>query len=98
MHRQKVQRSEGERHAARKPGPMDTGHRRALQAAAAVMMVVGVVILLKVVLAVQSGTAWDDLETSSRDTQPFEFWSFVVTYFLMGCGLIWMSVNAWRTR
>lgn len=58
----------------------------------------GAAILLKVVLTLTSGTAWDDLETVSREGQALEYWSFVVTYFVMGAGTIWLGLSLWRSR
>lgn len=58
----------------------------------------GGMLMLKAVLTVRSGTAWDDLGTASRETQPLDFWLFVLVYFVPGAVIAWMGVQNWRTR
>jgi hypothetical protein len=82
----------------RRPVPLSGKDRRVMRLIGALAMAFGGMLLLKVVLTVRSGTAWDDLSMASREAQVGEFWSFVVTYFLLGVGLVWLGVNIWRSR
>ena len=56
----------------------------------------GAMLLAKVATTLMEGTAWDDLETVTRQDAPLAFWMFVATYGVMGIGLVWWGVNEWR--
>jgi hypothetical protein len=98
MRRQKLHGTAPERSAARRPVPLAARELRIVRLIAVLMMAFGGMLLLKVAFTLSSGTAWDDLSTSSRETQPLEFWSFVAVYLVMGAGLVWQGVRTWRTR
>jgi hypothetical protein len=78
--------------------PLSVKDRRVMRLIAALQIAFGGMLVLKAVLTVTSGTAWDDLGSASRETQPLEFWLFVLVYFVPGAAIAWMGVNTWRTR
>ncbi|HLM66023.1 MAG TPA: hypothetical protein VK358_00785 [Longimicrobium sp.] len=81
---------------ARTPVPLTSRERFGVRAAACISFALGGMLLVKVAFTLLEGTAWDDLSTSSRQSQPFEYWSFVVTYLLMAAFLIWLGVELWE--
>jgi hypothetical protein len=82
----------------RKPVPLTARDRRRARMIAGGAFALGGMLLLKVVFTLLEGTAWDDLSTSSRASQPFEYWSFVVTYLALGVGMVWLGVGLWEPR
>jgi hypothetical protein len=81
-----------------KPASPTPRQRRTLRLIAMLQMGVGGVFLLKAATTLGSGTAWDDLMSASRETQPVDFWSFVVTFVVLGVFSVWMGVTIWRTQ
>ena len=65
---------------------------------ASVALLMGGMLLLKTLLTLREGTAWDDLGSAAREAQPLEYWSFVVTYAVLGAGAVWMGIGFWRSR
>lgn len=83
---------------ARKPQPLTRRQLGTLRFIAGLGIATGVMLLIKVVTTLVEGTAWDDLSVSSRQAQPVEFWSFVVTYLGMGGFMAWLGVSLWPSR
>jgi hypothetical protein len=82
----------------RKEVPPTPRERRGMMLWAIPPIAFGAMLLVKVVVTLLEGTAWDDLSTSSRQTQPVEYWSFVLTYLAMAGFCIWLGVELWPRR
>lgn len=82
----------------RKEVPPTPRERRVMRMIAVAAMALGGMLLVKVVVTLLEGTAWDDLSASSRRTQPVEYWAFVLTYLVMGGFLVWLGAGFWPSR
>ncbi|HYW11514.1 MAG TPA: hypothetical protein VE871_06135 [Longimicrobium sp.] len=58
----------------------------------------GAVFLLKATTTLISGTAWDDMMSASRETDPGAYWSFVGTFVVLGGVMVALSVHMWNER
>ena len=60
------------------------------------MLALGAALLLKAVLTLGSGTAWDHYMSASRETQPVEFWWFTGTFGVLGLGMLALGAVMWN--
>lgn len=65
---------------------------------AGAVMALGGAMLLKAVVTLMGDTAWEDGFSAARETQPLEYWAFVVTWLVLGAGTVWLGISLWRPR
>lgn len=61
-------------------------------------IVFGAILLIKAITTLAGDTAWEQGMSASRDGDPFGYWSSVVSYLVLGGGVLWIGVGIWRER